>query len=241
MARRRNLWYQNLACPLGLFGLIVGKHLADENYEINLWSTAMLNIQPNDRILEIGFGPGLAVQDMVRRATQGFIAGIDYSGLMVASAKLKNLRAVTRGQVDLRHASVCKIPDFGTYFDKVVAINNAMYWPHPVQELKNLRNLLMPGGTISLVIQRNETLLKSGRCNDEIQWYVNCLNEAGFENVGTILQPIVLRRRFSKPDILAGILIQGVNPVKVQTQSESENTIVMLQHEDVSHTLQQAS
>lgn len=239
MARRRNLWYRNLACPLGLFGLIVGKHLAEENYEINLWSTAMLNIQPNDRILEIGFGPGLAVQDMVRRAPQGFIAGIDYSGLMVASAKLKNFRAVTKGQVDLRHASVCKIPNFGIYFDKVVAINNAMYWPHPVQELKNLRNLLTPGGTISLVIQRNESLVKNGKCNEEIQWYINCLNEAGFENVGVIFQPIVLRRRFAKPDILVGILIQGMSPVMAQTQLENENMIVMLQSEDV--PLQQVS
>ena len=46
----------------------------------------LLNVQTSERILEIGLGPELALQEVTKIATQGFIAGIDHSELIVQKA-----------------------------------------------------------------------------------------------------------------------------------------------------------
>jgi SAM-dependent methyltransferase len=233
--KKSKLWSSNLAKPFGLFGAIVGQYLACDNYEINHWATAMLDIQPNDHILEIGFGPGVAVKDIARRAPQGYIAGFDYSKLMVATARLRNFKTVSTGRVDLRHSCVCHPPTFNTQFDKIIAINNVMYWKKPIESLKQLRSLLKPNGRISLVIQRNENLLKTVRFKEEIDWYMHCLREAGFTKVGTVINPIVLRRPFKNTEILAGISIVGYAPVACQPEVQADNLIEMLYMADATH------
>jgi hypothetical protein len=48
-------------------------------------------VRRGDRVLEIGFGPGLAVRELSRIAVDGYVCGIDHSALMLrwrASATL---------------------------------------------------------------------------------------------------------------------------------------------------------
>jgi trans-aconitate methyltransferase len=42
--------------------------------------------QPADRVLEIGFGPGIAIAELADRATRGHVYGIDHSQVMVQQA-----------------------------------------------------------------------------------------------------------------------------------------------------------
>src|SRR5437899_9533240 len=53
---------RQLRRPRGLFGRVIGRGLARRNKEANDWTVSLLDIQPTDRVLEIGFGPGLAVR-----------------------------------------------------------------------------------------------------------------------------------------------------------------------------------
>ena len=61
------------------------------------WTISLLDIQAEDRILEIGFGPGVSVRRMSRLAVRGFIAGIDISDLMVRQARKRNAAAIREG------------------------------------------------------------------------------------------------------------------------------------------------
>ena len=47
--------------PSGLLGRLVGAIMAYENRERNNWAVRLLNIQSRDYVLEVGFGPGLAL------------------------------------------------------------------------------------------------------------------------------------------------------------------------------------
>jgi protein-L-isoaspartate O-methyltransferase len=38
---------------------------------------SLLDVQPDDRVLEIGFGPGLAIRELSRVAHEGYICGLD--------------------------------------------------------------------------------------------------------------------------------------------------------------------
>jgi ubiquinone/menaquinone biosynthesis C-methylase UbiE len=61
----------------------------------------LLGVQPTDQILEIGFGPGLAVAEPVR-AGAGHVYDIDLSGVMLGQASRRN----AAGGVTLIRASV---------------------------------------------------------------------------------------------------------------------------------------
>ena len=71
-------------------------------------AVALLDVQPQDHILEIGFGPGLVIRELARRATDGFVLGIDRSEVMVRQAAVRNRRCRPRSsRVATRSAWTC--------------------------------------------------------------------------------------------------------------------------------------
>src|SRR5688572_25002621 len=88
--------------PSGLLGRWIGRRMAQQHVPENMWTVSLLEAQPHDRILEIGFGPGLAVEELAPKVTEGLIAGIDFSRVMVAAANTRNAEAVRAGRVKLR-------------------------------------------------------------------------------------------------------------------------------------------
>jgi len=56
------------------------------NIERSRWTMDLLNVQPSDHVLEIGFDPGLALAQVPRLAPKGRVVGIDHSALMIEQA-----------------------------------------------------------------------------------------------------------------------------------------------------------
>jgi SAM-dependent methyltransferase len=67
--------------PRGLAGILAGWEMTvrPSNRKRNLWAVDLLEVRPADRVLEIGFGPGVAIRALARRASAGFVYGIDHS------------------------------------------------------------------------------------------------------------------------------------------------------------------
>jgi SAM-dependent methyltransferase len=141
--------------PRGLAGRLAGWEmtLRPSNRKRNVWAVSLLDVQPSDRVLEIGFGPGLAVRELARRATDGLVVGVDHSEAMRAQAARRNAAAVRAGRVLLVVASAEALPHFDRPFDKILAVNNMGMWPEPALRLKELAGLLRGGGTIAIVSQ----------------------------------------------------------------------------------------
>jgi SAM-dependent methyltransferase len=157
--------------PHGAGGRAAGWVMAHRgsNRQRNLWAAGLLDVQPEDRVLEIGFGPGIAIEAMARRATRGHVVGVDHSELMVRQATRRNAAAVRAGRVDLRLGNAEDLPAFDARFDKILAANSLMFWGDPVARLKELRDLLRPGGRIAIAYQPRgpgstaETTARAGR------------------------------------------------------------------------------
>lgn len=109
--------------PTGLGGRAAGLVMAhrSSNRRRNSWAVSLLDVRPDDRVLEIGLGPGLAIRELARHATEGCVCGIDHSELMLRRAKRLNAAGIERGVVDLRLASVDDVPAFEEPFDKILA------------------------------------------------------------------------------------------------------------------------
>lgn len=153
------------------------------NHERAEWTISLLNIQPQDRILEIGFGPGIAIELVSRMAAQGCVVGVDHSDVMVRQASRRNAKAVRENRVDLRLGSVSKLPAFTQPFDKIFTINSIHFWDDPIERLKELRELLKPGGIIAVTLQprtRGATDATSREIGSEL---AANLETAGFKNI----------------------------------------------------------
>jgi len=171
--------------PAGVWGRAVGVVLAyrASNRRRNAWTVSLLDVRPDDRVLEIGFGPGLAVRALSDIAVEGRVCGIDHSEVMLRQASRRNTEGIRRGRVELRLASAEALPVFDEPFDKILAVNAMLFWAEPDLRLHQLRQLLRSGGLIAIAHQprapgaTDETSAASGR---EI---AAALERAGFGQV----------------------------------------------------------
>lgn len=168
--------------PRGIVGWANGWMFAHRpsNRQRNLWAVSLLEVRPTDRVLEIGFGPGVAIAESAARATQGHVFGVDHSQAMVRRATRHNAAAVRARRVHLSCASVERLPSFGDPLDAILAVNSLGFWPDPVARLRELRGLLRPGGRIALVSQPRcpgATRDTTVRAAQELQ---DLLTQAGF-------------------------------------------------------------
>jgi ubiquinone/menaquinone biosynthesis C-methylase UbiE len=141
--------------PQGVAGWLAGWEMAlrSSNRQRNVWAVGLLGVEPTDRVLEIGFGPGIAIRELSRRATHGLVCGVDHSAVMVRQATRRNAAAVRAGRVVLRLGAAEHLPAFAEPFDKVLAVNNMGMWREPDAGLQALHRLLRPGGRIAIVSQ----------------------------------------------------------------------------------------
>jgi ubiquinone/menaquinone biosynthesis C-methylase UbiE len=162
MARGRNLLLRLFGRPKGLLGRLGGLIMARMNRDAAEQVIGLLEVRPDDRILEIGFGPGVAIQLLVERVPGGFIAGVDPSLEMVGQAARRNAAALRGRRVDLRHGWVEQLPFTDETFDKALAINSMQVWRDAAAGLREIRRVLKPGGAIALGFTLNSGQPKEG-------------------------------------------------------------------------------
>lgn len=153
------------------------------NRERNLATIRLLDVQAADRVLEIGFGPGLAIEAAAARATAGVVVGIDHSEVMLKQARKRNVRAIAAGRVTLQLSGVDALPVFGDPFDKVFAVNVFQFLKEPAKVLRAIADVMKPGATIALTVEprnRNATVGDTVRVGERM---AGDLRAAGFTDV----------------------------------------------------------
>jgi cyclopropane fatty-acyl-phospholipid synthase-like methyltransferase len=160
------------------------------NRERNRRTIELLEIQPDDRVLEIGYGPGLAIQWAAERAVRGKVVGIDHSDLMHRQAARRNARAIEAGLVELHIASVDALPEFTSPFDKVFAVNVHLFWPDPVRILARLAAVMKLGGTIALTFQPRSRGATNEDTRRGAERIAESLRAAGFGDVQAEILPM---------------------------------------------------
>jgi SAM-dependent methyltransferase len=120
------------------------------------WSVDVLAPGPEEHLLEIGCGPGVAVALVCERLAGGRIVAIDRSATAIARATRRNAQNIASGRALLRRAALeqltpADLPGARTRFDKVFAMNVNLFWTRsPARELDLIRTLLAPGAALYL-------------------------------------------------------------------------------------------
>ena len=118
------------------------------------WSVDQLDVEPDDRLLEIGCGHGVAVSLVCDRLDGGTIHAIDRSPKMIATATARNARHISRGVASFATGDLGKADLGDRRFDKVFAIRVPVFVRgQPADELEIIRKRLGRDGRLFLVEQ----------------------------------------------------------------------------------------
>lgn len=148
--------------PTGVLGRLGGLIMSRTNQRMAQRAVGLLGVQPSDRVLEIGFGPGVGIALLASAVSSGWVAGIDPSEEMVEQAAARNATGIGTGRVELGRGSVEYLPFENATFDRALAINSMQVWPDAVAGLREIRRVLRPGGRIVLGFTRHSGQAKEG-------------------------------------------------------------------------------
>lgn len=114
------------------------------------WAVETLAVQPDDQLLEIGCGHGIAVSLVCDRLLSGSITAVDRSLKMIEFAQHKNQSNIAAGRA-IFHATALDQTDIASRrFNKIFAINVNVFWLIPTRELALIRVMLQPEGRLYL-------------------------------------------------------------------------------------------
>jgi len=109
-------------------------------------AVGMLDIGPDDRVLDVGCGTGFATEALAHESDH--VCGLDQSPDQLARAYEKFGR---RGPVRFHMGDAERLPFADDSFDVVWSAGSIEYWPNPVTALRELRRVGRPGGQVLVV------------------------------------------------------------------------------------------
>lgn len=174
--------YEQFSKPEGWMGKMVGWFMLKENDDLNEWTLSILDIMPEEKVLEIGFGPGSALK-VAAEDKQAEVYGIDPSEAMVETAAKRLQRSAMKRQVCLIHGEARLLNSFHMPLDKIYSINNITFWDNPEETLKHLSSLLRRGGKIALTICPHEEDATDRTSERLGEWLTSLLTRAGFTKI----------------------------------------------------------
>jgi ubiquinone/menaquinone biosynthesis C-methylase UbiE len=107
-----------------------------------------LDIQPGDRVLEIGCGHGIAATIVCERLETGRLIAIDRSGKMVEAAARRNAAHVEAGRAEFLVATLEDLDLGERRFDKVFAVRVGLFHREPERARAIAERWLAPGGEL---------------------------------------------------------------------------------------------
>jgi SAM-dependent methyltransferase len=189
---------RQLRKPSGFVGKFVFSRLLNRgNAGMNRGALAQLRLAPDDRVIEVGFGGGDLIARMEPKVPQGRIAGVDFSQDMVDVCSRRFADLLRAGRLELRCASVERLPYDAESFTKACTVNTIYFWPEPLAALVELRRVLRPGGRLVVCFNPPETLRKVPYTKHGFSFYEpdrvrSLMEEAGFRSVEMVSGTAVL-------------------------------------------------
>jgi ubiquinone/menaquinone biosynthesis C-methylase UbiE len=207
-----SIWHtigRQLQNPTGLTGRVIGRAMSIANARPNEIAVNALHIDPCDTVLELGFGPGHAINAMTAQAFAGMVYGIDQSPVMLAQARRRNRQAIREGRVILAQAEFDRLPFPDFSIDKLLAVNVIYFWKDAPTMLSEVRRVLRPGGRVSIYATDATTMRHWKFAGPDTHRLYGAaelaaaLQQAGFEKHLILVRNVRVHRRV--PGLLATV------------------------------------
>jgi len=117
------------------------------------WALGHLRLEKHYTILDIGCGGGRTVTKLARAATDGKVYGVDHAEASIAATARTNARWIEAGRVEVRLASVSRLPFSADTFDLATAVETHFWWPDLQGDMREVSRVLKPGGTLMIAAE----------------------------------------------------------------------------------------
>ena len=107
-----------------------------------------MKIRPDDRVLEVGCGHGIAASLICERLVQGRYTAIDRSQKMIDAAKRRNAQFVAGGKAEFLRGDVQTIELGDRLFDKIFAQRVRLFHDEPERARALVKRWLAPQGKV---------------------------------------------------------------------------------------------
>jgi SAM-dependent methyltransferase len=172
--------------------------MAIANDQPNRLAIDALGLQPTDRVLELGFGPGWGLRTIAARVPDGQVFGVDQSDQMLRQATSINQAAIAKGRVVLFRGPFSPLPWIDSTFNKILLVNVAYFFDSDGQDMAEVYRVLRSGGRIVIYVTSRETMSKwpfagpeTHRLYDRNELF-ELLEGAGFQRADVRIETVAL-------------------------------------------------
>ena len=120
------------------------------------WAVDLMDVKPDDQVLEIGCGPGAGAEAICARLETGRLFAIDRSESGVDRTKRRNAKHVEAGRLTVRQIDLATLRVPVKKLNKVFAFNVNLFWVRQcADEVALLHERVVPGGAVYLFYEAN--------------------------------------------------------------------------------------
>lgn len=177
------------------YGNAMLERMNQHHKELHRWALDHISLDSAQTILDVGFGGGQNICNLLHLAQDAKIWGIDYSPASYKKCAELNHDAIASGRLELQIGSADALPYADDSFDLVTAFETVYYWPQIETCFANVYHALRANGCFLICnedssLEGNETLAQALDMA-----YYSCddldalLRKAGFATVHTFTHP----------------------------------------------------
>lgn len=146
---------KQFALPQGYMGRLAASFMAKNNMRFNQWLVAEVarTIPPPKTAVELGFGPGLGLRELLYAFPDARVIGVDPSQTVQRPAQRRNRAAIASNRLKLLQGNAGALKGMSGTIDLIVAVHVLYFWSTPQANIRQICDLLSTGGCLALGYQ----------------------------------------------------------------------------------------
>ncbi len=142
--------------PSGLIGRVITKIWSFYFKKLSLWAIKQTTIADNYRILEIGYGGGSTIKNILALNKNLEIHGIDISKESYRTAQRVHSDSIRKGSVQLKIGNVENMPYQNNYFDRIFAIQTHIFWKDIKKSFQEVYRVMSSNSTLIIASEKEK-------------------------------------------------------------------------------------
>lgn len=142
--------------PSGLIGRVITKIWSFYFKKLSLWAIKQTTISDNYRILEIGYGGGSTIKNLLALNKNLEIHGIDISKESYRTAQRVHSDSIRKGSVQLKIGNVENMPYQNNYFDRIFAIQTHIFWKDIKKSFQEVYRVMSSNSTLIIASEKEK-------------------------------------------------------------------------------------
>lgn len=177
---------KQLQHPRGLLGKVLFRGMAKSTIAHARWTADLMEVDPGDEILEVGFGNGANIELLATLAPKGHVMGVEISETALEMASKKNAEAISDGRVSLHLVTPgAAMPVDDATVDKACTVATMYVIEDPAVVFAEMYRVLKSGGLAAVTFPVRENFMGFKPANAEgFHFHELADLEAAFDDAG---------------------------------------------------------